>query len=144
MSALDDMIHSLHQLNVKDVEAKVAAKGAETVGVALTATLTAGTSPEGVPWAPRKEGGRAYVNAASRLSTKAYGSLIRATVTGPEVYGHYGAHGTHKGDGGHPNKKNRKPIPARPMLPDAGAGMPLSVEKALTEAARKVFDEATR
>jgi hypothetical protein len=127
MSELDAMIASLRQLaSPADVERRVAKKAETTLQAALEKTLAAGQTPEGKPWAPRKTGGRAYEHAASRIVTKASGNLVRTTLSGPEVYGHFG-------------NAHQEP---RQMLPDAGAGMPESVEAALTEAAQQVFDEA--
>lgn len=128
MSSLQDIIESLNELEKKDIESNVAAKGAPLLQAAVEATLSAGTSPEGAAWAPRKKGGRAYANAASRITTKASGNLIRMTLTGPEVYGHFGVAG----------------MPVRQMIPDAGAGIPASVTDALTKAATQVFEEATK
>lgn len=123
------MIHSLRELASREEVEKRVAKAAEgTLQASLEHTLAAGQSPEGRAWEPRKAGGRAYANAASRVTTKASGNLLRATLEGPEVYGHFGARG----------------MPVRQMLPDAGAGMPPSVESALESAAEQVFDEALR
>lgn len=126
---LDDMIAELKSLGATDIEVKVATKGAKRLREALEASLSAGHAPGGLAWAPRKEdGGRAYANAASRLSVKAIGDIIRAEVTGPEVYGHFGARG----------------MPVRQMLPDGSAGMPPEVERALERAADDVFTELTK
>lgn len=145
MASLSDMIRALKKLGKKEVEAQVAKYGADAVGDALRATLSAGESPEGQAWAPKKEGGgKAYAGAPSKLETKAYGALIRATISGGEVYGHFGAHGTHKGQGKKTPKKDRKKMGPRPMLPDGGAGMPQSVEKALIKSAQQVLDEALK
>jgi hypothetical protein len=124
---LDSMLEALRKLADPDVVAeKVAKKAEKTLQAALERTLEAGESPEGAKWAPRKAGGRPYEHAASRIKTVASGNLLRTTLTGPEVFGHFGARG----------------MPVRQMLPDAGAGMPPSVEVALTKAATQVFDEA--
>lgn len=126
---LNEMVATLRKLGAKDTEILMAKEAAKSLEVALTKTLSAGTSPEGEPWAPKKkDGGRPYEHAANRLTVKAYGNLVRATVTGPEVYGHYGVNH----------------MPPRPMLPDAGGGIPKSVETALTEAATKVFEDLTK
>jgi hypothetical protein len=127
MTELDAMIASLRKLAAPDVVAAAVAKKAEkTLQIALEQTLAAGTSPEGKAWEPRKKGGRAYAGAAGRITTRASGNLLRTTLEGPEVYGHFGARG----------------MVERPMIPDAGAALPPSVEAALTLAATQVFDEA--
>jgi hypothetical protein len=128
MGDLEEMIAALRKLGAEDIEASVAAKAAPAILEGLQTTADAATSPEGAPWAPRKSGGRAYVHAAGRLSAKAIGPLIRVTLEGPEVYGHYGVRG----------------MPVRAMLPDAGAGVPPSVARALDAAATAVFDEAVK
>ena len=128
MSALDEMLSALRQLADKDaIETRVAAYAGPELHAAVTATMAAGATSEGKPWAERKAGGRAYANAASKLSYRVDGNLVRLILVGPEVYGHYGAG-----------------MAARPMLPDAGAGMPPSVEGALTRAAYKVWNEVMR
>lgn len=127
MSALDEMLVSLRTLgNPAEVERRVAKKAEWSLQTALERTLAAGETPEGKAWQPRKAGGRPYEHAASRIRTKASGNLVRTTLSGPEVFGHFGARG----------------MPVRQMLPDAGAGMPPSVDEALTKAARAVFEEA--
>lgn len=115
---LEDIIESLHQMGGDDAEKELAEIAAREIKDALTETLSAGETPEGEPWAPTKTGKRAYKNAASKLSVAAEDTLIRVIITGPEVYGNFG---TGK-------------MPQRRMLPDAGAGMPKSVEKALNRA----------
>ena len=129
MAVIDDMISALRKLGAKDIEEKIAKKAAPLLEAALKKTLAAGQTPEGKQWAPRKaDGGRAYANAASKVTAKAYGSLVKATLTGPEVYAQYASHG----------------IAQRQMLPDAGAAIPASVTNAIEEAARQVFEEAMK
>jgi hypothetical protein len=90
-------------------------------------TIAAAETPEGVPWAPRRKGGgQVYVNAAGKLRTAAMGNYVRMTLEGVDVYGHFG--------------RTDKQV-ARPMLPDAGAGMPESVSRALDEAARLAVED---
>jgi hypothetical protein len=67
---------------------------AQEVRKHLDKTIAAGTSPSGKPWAPRKkDGGRAYANAAAAVDVRAAGSTIIVELTGHEVFGHYGARG---------------------------------------------------
>lgn len=126
---LDEMIAALRKLGDTDkVCATIAVEGAAALKAALTQTLDAGTTPEGVPWAPRKGGGQAYANASAALQSQAFGPLIRVSITGPEAWGHYGT----------------GRMPSRQMLPDAGSGIPASASKALQDAAITVFDRWTR
>jgi hypothetical protein len=125
-SAFNEILASLRAFGDSEKVARlVAAKAEKTLAASLEKSLAAGTSPEGKPWAPREKGGRAYQAAASRVAVKSYGNLVSAVLSGPEVYGHFGAHG----------------MPERKMLPDAGAGLPKSVSDALILAATQVFDE---
>src|SRR5260221_9680328 len=127
MATLEEMIAALEKLGEKDVSARIAEKASKKLATALEITLAAGTSPEGAQWAPKKkDGGRPYEKAATKLSVKSYGNLIRAVITGPEAYGHFGA----------------RRAAVRPMIPDAGAAIPANVSNAILEAAQEVFDEA--
>ncbi len=127
MSELDTIVGALRELAANDFSARVAAKAAPHVQRALVASLSAGVSPAGKAWEPRAKGGRAYEHAASRISTKSAGDVIRVTLSGPEVYGHYGVHG----------------MPVRQMLPDAGAEIPViltdAIERGAAEAMREVL-----
>lgn len=128
MSGLDEMMAALRALGKGDeIEKLVAKRASETVLAAVKKTAEAGTTPEGVPWVERKIGGRAYRGAASKLSNAVYGNLLKIVLSGPEVFGHFGAGG-----------------PVRRMLPDAGAGLPKSVSDALELAAEDVFEELVK
>ena len=124
---LDEIIDSLRALGASDLGARIASKAVAHVEVALKRTLDAGQTPEGEPWVERKKGGRAYANASSRIEVKAHGDLIRVTLRGPEVFGHFGAG-----------------LPVRRMIPEAGAGIPQSISEAITLGARDALKEVTR
>jgi hypothetical protein len=128
ISELDELIESLRRIGDSSLPTRIASEAAPRLHASLKKTLGAGQSPEGVAWAPRKEGGQAYQHAAEKITTKAVGDLVQVTLVGPEAYGHYGARG----------------MPVRQMLPDAGAEIPKSVTDAIKEAAKVVLDEATR
>ncbi len=127
MIELDAIIASLRALGAKDLGATIAKKAAPLLQAAVLQTLAAGTSPEGIVWAEKKTGGRAYVHAASRLTSGAFGNVVRLTLSGPEVYGHFGANG----------------MPVRQMLPEAGGAIPKIVTDAITDAARAVVSDLT-
>lgn len=78
-----------------------------------------GKAPGGSEWPERAAGGRAYANAAARISGKHYGDLIAISVSGPEYFGHKGLHG----------------MPVRLMLPDATASIPPAISAILAKAA---------
>lgn len=67
---------------------------ASDLQVEIRKDLAAGRSPDGETWAPRKDdGGRAYAGAAGAVSVASSGTLIVATLSGPELYGHRGVRG---------------------------------------------------
>ena len=126
---IDELLSTLRALaDEKTVAEAVAAEAAPRLQTALRASAAAGTSPEGRPWAERKQGGRAYAGAAGHIEAKNIGAMVRVTLRGPEAYGHYGARG----------------MPVRQMIPDSGAGMPPSVERALFDGANAVFERLTQ
>lgn len=91
LSVMEGWIRDLRRL--PNVLERVAPEVAGDVQAELTRTLSAGTSPDGQAWAPRKDGGRAYKGAASKLTVTAVGRIIQATIIGPEVWGARGARG---------------------------------------------------
>lgn len=100
------------------------------VDEAVKATAEAGTTPDGTPWEPRKDGGRALANAAAALSTRAVGDVVQVTLRAPEAIHNFGT--------GH--------VPRRQILPDGGAGIPQNVadalDRACTEGFRRALGEA--
>jgi hypothetical protein len=107
---------------------RAAALGAPRVLQAIQRTAKAGTTPEGVPWPPRKDGGRPLEHAAEHLSVRVDGSTIVLTLTGPDVIHNFG--------------DNRNP--KRQILPDAGAELPSVVLEAMRKAAIDAFNETMR
>ncbi len=102
---------------------RIAAATVPHLYTALHATLSAGATPDGAPWAPRKTGGRAYAHAADHIAVKPFGDIVRVTLSGPEVYGQFGARGA----------------PVRRMIPEGGAEIPQIVADAIVKGARDVF-----
>jgi hypothetical protein len=127
LDSLDAMIAKIKRLGtLPDVVAK---RAAPRVLAAIRKTANAGTTPDGKPWPPKKDGGRALEHAADHLSASADGSVITVTLTGKaEVVHNYGDH------------RN----PKRQILPDAGAGLPKIVEDATRLAAAEVYTEILR
>lgn len=124
--ALDEMIASFRQMS--QLPERVAERVAPALEAKLKATASAGTSPDGKPWAPKKDGGRAMPNAAQAISVRAIGPTVRVTLSGPEVFHHYGRGSTEV---------------RRPIIPDSGAGMPPVVADILEEESAKAFEELT-
>lgn len=120
----DEILDALRRLgDAPALAVDVAARVAPRLDTLLQATTAAGAAPDGKPWAPRKAGGRAYAGAASHVEVKALGAYVRATVTGPEAWGHLGAG-----------------MAVRLMVPDGGAAMPEPVARILDDAMREVIE----
>lgn len=99
---------------------------APLVEKAMKRTAAAGTTPDGEAWAPRKDGGRALVNAADALSAEAVGSVVVGKLDGVEVV----------------HNRGTKRMPRRQILPSLGAGIPRNIADALTEASAEAFKRA--
>ncbi|WP_438041441.1 hypothetical protein [Sorangium sp. So ce128] len=91
-AALERMISAAQEFaRLPELAAPLAA---QKVGEELHRTASAGQAPDGTPWAVRKvDGGRALKNAAKAIAVKAIGTVILITLTGPEVFHHFGAGG---------------------------------------------------
>jgi hypothetical protein len=126
LSALDAMIEKMKLLGASGVGARVAARAAPLVDVEVKKTASAGTTPTGQAWKPRKDGGRPLVNAASHITTQAHGNLVSVTLTGPDVFHHLGLGNA----------------PRRQVIPDS-TNVPPGIEKAVLQAAKEIFDEIT-
>ena len=124
--ALDRMIASLRALGTMPEEA--AKLAVPYVDAAVKNTANAGTTPDGVPWAPKKDGSQALVHAADALSTKAVGAVVQVTLTGPTVF-HNFAKGTS--------------TPRRQVLPDGGAAIPKNIQAGLKKALDETFQRIT-
>ena len=123
MATFEDILASFKALGeLADDSAK---RAAPLVEDALRATAQAGTDPLGQRWQPKKDGSAPLEHAAAAISVKSYGSIVRAVLTGPTVFHHFG--------GG----RN----PRRPVLPDPGT-IPPGVELALRKAATAAFAKA--
>ena len=122
---LEEMIRNVAAL--ERLPERTAAIAAEKLGELVARTAAAGTSPDGEAWAPRKEGGRAMVNAAAHVSARAYGDVVRITLRGPDVFHQFGTRGE----------------PRRAVIPESGAAMPASVAQVLEQASRQAFEEIT-
>lgn len=125
MATIEEMIGSLNALSA--IDKRTAALAAPRIEEALKKSAAAGMSPDGEAWAPAKKTGKpTMVNAAKAISTKAFGNVIRTTLTGPEVFHQYGVRG----------EPRRKVIPDTNTTPDI-------VADALDEASAQAFEELT-
>lgn len=121
--SIEVMVDTLRKLG--ELPREAAAIAAPLVDAAIKKTAAASTAPDGTPWAPKKRGGgRPLEHAPEHIETKAIGPVIRSSLSGVDVYHHYGAG-----------------VPRRPILPDPGT-IPPNVEKALQSAAEKAFEKA--
>lgn len=125
MTDLADIIASIERLGT--LAEDVAKRAAPLVEDALRATAKAGTAPDGTPWKPKKDRGAPLVHAGDAITVKAVGTVVRATLTGPTVFHHFGS------------ARN----PRRPVLPDPGS-LPPPVAKAIEKAADQAFAKATQ
>jgi len=110
---------------VGELAERTAKRAAPLVEDALRATARAGTDALGNPWPARKDGGAPLEHAADAIDCKAAGTVVRATLSGPTVFHHFG--------GG----RNVR----RPVLPDPGT-IPPGVAKALEKASDEAFAKA--
>ena len=134
MSADSDMaalISKVRALGALPAEvAKVAAPG---VGQVVKESAAGGRSPNGEAWADGKEGQRVLVNAASAVECRVIGQAtvqlrLVGNATGDQKVQSIQHWGT-------------KRIPARPILPEAGAPLPKTIVAVLQKAADEVFEK---
>jgi hypothetical protein len=105
---------------------RVAKAAVPLVEAAVKATAAAGLSPNGKPWAARKDGKPALVNAAAAVACRARGPVVQLYLQGTST-------GSQKVQA----VQNAR----RGILPAKGEGPPPVVVKALEEAGAKVFKE---
>src|SRR4029077_6193843 len=130
LQELDEMIRSLEALGDSEgFAAAVAARAAPLLDEAVKRTARAGQAPDGKPWPRRKDGDQALEHAADHIVTKAPGPIVRMTVTGVDVFHHFGAT---------PGQVRRQ------VIPDAGAEMPAVAVHALERAAAAEFEARAR
>ncbi|HEX8795457.1 MAG TPA: hypothetical protein VF765_31120 [Polyangiaceae bacterium] len=111
---------------LRTLAADAAKLAAPLVEAAAKKTAAAGVTPDGIPWAPKKGGGRALVHAANALSARALGPAVVLTLKGVEVLQNFGT----------------TRLPARQILPEGGAGVPKAFADALAKASETAFARA--
>ncbi len=105
----------------------IAREAAPGVLAAAKATAAAGTTPDGVPWAPRKsDGGRALAKAADAITVSTAEDVVFL-----EIHDHHVEHNFKRGPGYEPRR----------ILPDvkAGEALPKSYVAAIRAAAGRVL-----
>lgn len=107
----------------KDFVRQAAPAAARAMGDALRSTASAGTTPLGAAWKPKKDGGRPLVHAADAIEVKSIGSVLMAKVRMPE---HLHSIGNARG-------RVRREIIPRAGLPPIVAE---AIKKSLTEQGR--------
>lgn len=88
LDKLDEMIARINAL--PGLAQRAAPDVAFAVEAELERTIGAGTTPDGEPWAPTKEGARPLAGAAKALGVAAVGTTIVVRLTGPEARHHLG------------------------------------------------------
>lgn len=126
--ALEKVTEILRKLSdASKLNSEVAKEAVPYVVENVKKDLSAGRDPaNGKAWEPTKDKGRAYKNAASKLSGSSEGDLIILTIKGPEAFAHEGVKGH---------------LPKRGMLPDAGAGVPSNVADGIRRGLDKVAEK---
>lgn len=121
-NALDAIISRVRAL--RDVATEAAKEAAPLVEAAVKSTATAGTSPSGQAWAPKKEGGRRLVHAADAVSASTKGVTVSVKLTGPEVFHQFSKGGR---------------LPKSEIIPTYGEALPTRVAEACAEGAKRAF-----
>jgi len=123
MSGAGDINKMIAELRAIPGAIKAAAPDlAEDMRRSLAATANAGTAPDGSAWKPKKDGGRALVNAGSKIVVTAIGTVLVAVISGPEAIHHYGT----------------KKDPQRQILPSGGS-LPDTLAQAFRAGVAKPF-----
>ncbi len=127
MSGLDEMIASFR--NLETLEARTAALAAPLLEKASKEQVAKGLTPEGTPWAPKKDGSRALVNAAEHVHAETSGETVTLVVDGPEFF--------------HQTVKEGGTLPRRKLIPGVGDALPPHLRAALDTAGARAFSEIT-
>lgn len=110
---------------------ELAEKSAHTFGRKIfelnSKTIAAGTSPAGGRWKPTVRGGRALAGASGRLRIIYWKGGFKLVLEAPHRYHQTGAYRPNRDGGGallFGRKKSEWRLPARPLLPRRGGGIP--------------------
>jgi len=93
LTALDNLIAKIR--GARDFLVRAAPAAAAAMGDALRATASAGQTPEGQAWAPKKKGGgKALAGAAAAIKIRAVGTVLIASIGMPEAIHNAGKRNT--------------------------------------------------
>lgn len=123
MGELEAMIAACQALC--EIPASAAREAVPLIEAAIKKTAAAGTDPNGKPWAPKKDGSRPMINAASHITAAAAGTVVRVTLKGPDVFHNYGARSTR-----------------RQVLPDQESDTPPAIVAAIDEGVARALSKA--
>lgn len=129
---------------------------------AMQATASAGTTPTGEAWAPRKGGGRALPGARAALTSRVRGNRVEVRLEDPKyLYNNYGAGGSSqtkdakrarssakrdratRAKAGEKVAKSKFHAPARQIIPMVDDPVPPKVADAVRAAIARTFERAT-
>jgi hypothetical protein len=85
---LDEMIRRIR--SIPQLVTEAAPEVADTFRAQLHQQVASGRAPDGSAWKPTKGGKQPLVNAAKAIAVRAVGTVILATLSGHEVFHHYG------------------------------------------------------
>jgi hypothetical protein len=119
-AALDVFVARVRRL--RELTTEAAKEAAPKVEALVRETAAAGTSVDGRAWPTKRDGGRALPKAAVAITAVARGVAVIVKLTGAYVFHH------------HSKGKDRRPI-----LPEAGAGLPRRLAAELRAATKEVF-----
>lgn len=122
---LSAMIAELREL--RKLPEAAAREAAPLIEAEAKRTAAAGTTPDGEPWAAKKDGGRALANAADHVSAKANGTLVIVELEGPDYFHNFGL--------GH--------NPKRQVIADKADEMPEGIARAVEKATDAAFAKIT-
>lgn len=92
MSAADAIAGWAHELaELATLPERLGAAAAPGVEAAARATAGAGTTPDGAPWPPRQDGGRALEGAAAEIHATPLNDGVRVALEGPSAWSHNSA-----------------------------------------------------
>ncbi|MDQ2782611.1 MAG: hypothetical protein M3Y26_08790 [Actinomycetota bacterium] len=111
---------------LRDVATEVAREAAPAVEAVIRRSAAAGTSVEGAPWPPKRDGSRALPDAAKNITAASVGTTVIVTLTGPYVF-HNSADGPDR----------------RRILPEEGAPLAPALARVVEDASQRVIARRT-
>lgn len=153
-AAFDAFIAScekLQQLN------ELAAKEAEKpVADVIRASAAKATAPDGEPWEPKAEGGKALRGAAHAVASSVKGKTIEVKIGPPYVFHNYGSGGSVQTKSAERSRaraekrrektgiKSKFHAPRRKIVPASDDPVPEKIVEVLRAATKRVFERAMK